>query len=690
MRSAFAALLLFGMLFAQVATEGGNVTQMDVGGIDNSQIWDGVYGNVILGAGTTYAHTVNGGDTVLSNLVAQSPPCNYTSIRMAIIAVNDTAATIPYSAGNLPQLDAFIGASQNGSSTFTSTSTFQLNAQSISGVPTTYTYVDNASSTDFRMGYLNDAAGNLVFVAVVVDDRPDWNGTLSDYQVMLPNNAGAPVQYTYWVDVNYTCAGNVTPPPGHHTHSLFIEPIGVIDVNAGDTFTFPVIVDNNGDYSESNVLVHVNSCPAGFTCGSGTISNIISGGSQAISITFVADGPGEYVIRIYANSAHASAYRDFIVRVGAECAVDGDCPPDEFCDAGVCEPEGEINDTCTRDGECASGVCAFGICAYCESDSDCAADEQCGGGECRKIDCPCGEIISHSCVSYECCLDADCGAGFVCAAHVCETRGLDIILIDGTLVEGSPGLLQLVDTGGAGVDGATITTNDGQTTTTNANGFFTIRFPYDGLIYGEKDGFPRIGKIFDIIKLGYFQFEGQVLLGQETRIRLVDSRGNGIPFAGVRINGETVTTDAQGYFRYTFRSPGSFTLQGAKAGYRIADAGIMVLGGAPAAGVCRFPYILNWIIVPPETEYGLWILSAIIAGINFLLYRKRTLARDAKAIIYSFGPLAFAIPAYWPFSICFVANVVTLQAVAEAMLLLKNALGGEEAANGAAPRGRPR
>ena len=672
MRSAFAALLLFGILFAQVATEGGNVTQLDVTGIDNSQIWDGIYGNVVLGAGTTYTHTVNGGDLVLANLVAQNPPCAYTSIRMHIIAVNDSAATTPYSAGNLPQLDAFIGALQNGSSTFTSTSAFQLNAQSIAGVPTTYTYVNNASSTDFRMGYLNDAAGNLVFVAVVVDDRPDWNGTLSDYQIMLPNNNGTPVQYTYWVDVNYTCPGNVTPPPDHNRHSLFIEPIGVIEVNAGETFTFPVIVDNNGDYAESNVLVHVNSCPSGFTCGSGTIPNIVSGGSQTISITFVANGPGEYVIRIYANSAHASAYRDFIVRVGAECAADEDCPPDEFCNAGVCEPERDQNETCTRDGECASGLCAFGRCAYCESDADCAGDEQCSGGECRKIDCPCGEIISHGCVSYECCVDADCGTGFVCAAHVCEIRGLDIILIDGTLVEGSPGLFQLVDTGGAGVDGATITTNDGQTATTNGNGFFTMRFPYDGLIYGEKDGFPRIGKIFDVIKLGFFQFEGQVLLGQETRIRLVDSRGNGIPFASVQIGGETVTTDANGYFRYTFRSPGSITLKGTKAGYRIEDAKIMVLGGAPAGGVCRFPYMLNTVAVPPGAEYGLWALSIILSVVNFLLYRKRTLARAVKAFLYSFGPLAFAIPSYWPFSICFVANVVTVQAAAELALFIKN------------------
>jgi len=676
MKRAFAALLLLGMLFAQVATEGGNVTQLNVSSIEDSQIWDGIYGNVVLGAGTTYVHTVNGGDIVLANLVAQSPPCNYSSIRMHIIAVNDSGATIPFSAGNLAQLDAFIGASQNGSSTFTSASTFQLNAQTIVGVPTTYTYVNNASSTDFRMGYLNDAAGNLVFVAVVVDNRPDWNGTTSDYQIMLPNSNGTPVQYTYWVDVNYTCPGNITPSPGRDRHSLFIEPIGVIEANAGETFILPVVVDNNGDYSESNVLVHVNSCPAGFTCGSGTILNIISGGSQAISITFVADGPGEYVIRIYANSDHASAYRDFIVRVSAECAVDADCPSGEYCDAGVCEPEKEINGTCTRDGECASGVCSGGRCAHCESDADCASDEQCSGGECRKIECPCGEIVRHECVSYQCCVDADCGTGFVCAAHVCKARGLDIILIDGILVEGNPGLLQLVDTGGAGVDGATITANDGQATATNGNGFFTIRFPYDGLIYGYKDGYPQIAKIFDVIKLGYFQVPDYIVAGQEALIRLVDSRGNGIPFASVRINGDTVTTDAQGYFRYVFRSPGSFALRGEKAGYSIKDAEAMV-GGAPvAAGVCRFPYILNWIIVPPEKENGLWILSAVLAAMNFLLYRKRTFARHAKALLYSFGPLAFAVPGYWPFSICFVANVVALQALAESVMLVKNVLSG--------------
>ncbi len=679
MRSAFAALLLFGMLFAQITGEGGNVTQVMFNGTDISQYWDGIYGNVVLGAGSTYTHTVNGNEVELINIVVDSPPCNYTSIRIHVMAVNDTAATAPYSAGNLAQLDAFIPGSSGGSGTFTLTSTFQLNAQTVNSVPTTYTYANNASSTDFREGYLNDAAGNLVFATLVVDDRPDWNGTLSDYQLMLPNN-GAPVQYTIYADINYTCP-SPTPPGGHdRDHSLFIEPIGVIEVDAGETFTVPVVVDNNGDYSESNVLVHVVSCPSGFTCGSGTIPNIVSGNSKEINITFTADGPGEYVIRVYANSAHASAYRDFIVRVGAECATDGDCPPGEFCDAGTCEPKKDQNETCGRDGECDSGVCNAGICVYCRGSADCAGDEECSGWECRKIDCPCGSISGHVCTSYQCCLDADCASGSVCSEHVCVPRGLDMVLIDGTLVEGSPGLLQLVDNGGAGVDGATITTNDGQTTITNGNGFFTIRFPYDGLIYGEKEGFDRIGKLFDVLKLGFFSFDGRILVGEETTIRLVDSRGNGIPFATVYINGDTVTTDAQGYFRHTFMNQGTIGLKASKAGYRIEDAWIGVYGGAPGAGVCRFPYMLNTFAVPPGAEYGLWILSILLSAINFSLYRKRTLARYVKAFLYSFGPLVFAIPAYWPYSICFVANVVTVQAGAELILLLKIALMGGEAA----------
>lgn len=687
MRSAFAALLLFGMLFAQITTEGGNVTNLNVEEINGSHIWDGIYGNVVLGAGTTYSHTVNGGDIALENLVAQSPPCNYSSIRMHIIAVNNTAATTPYSAGNLPLLDAFIGALQNGSATFTSTSTFQLNAQTIAGVPTTYTYANNSSSTDFRMGYLNDAAGNLVFVAVVVDDRPDWNGTLSDYQIMLPNNNGTPVQYTYWVDVNYTCAPPL-PPGGRGSHSLFIEPIGEIEASAGGAFAVPVVVDNNGDYSESNVLVHVNSCPSGFTCGSGIIPNIISGGSQTISISFVADGPGEYVIRIYANSPHASAYRDFIVRVSPECETDADCPAGEYCDGGACEPKKETNETCSRDGECASGVCAFGRCAYCISDSDCADDEVCSGGWCRKIDCPCGEISSHSCHPYECCLDSDCGEGFVCYAHSCMARGLDIILIDGVLVEGYPGLLQVVDTGGAGVDGVAITSSDGQATTSNGNGFFTIRFPYDGLVFAEKEGFPRLGKMFDVIKLGFFQVEGQLIPGKEAVMRLVDSRGNGIPFATVHINGETLTTDANGYFKYTFRNAGRFVLKGEKNGYRIGDAEVFVSIGPAGAGVCRFPYMLGWLAIPAESEAWLWVLSLALACMNFFLYRKRTLARHAKALAYSFGPLLFAIPGYWPFSICFVANVSVAQAIVEAGLFLKNIASGEREKGAGRPEGQ--
>lgn len=676
MRAVFTALLLLGLFSAQVATEGGNVTEVRLNGTDFSRYWDGLYGEVVLGAAANYTHTSTGSNITRNILQAQDPGCThgYSSLMMHIIAVNGTALTAPLSAGDLAQLDAFAGGAEKGSATFSSLSTFTLTYGTIANVPTTYTYANNASSADFRMGYLNDAAGNLVFAAVVVSNRPDWNGTTSDFQIMLPNN-GSPAQYTYWVDVNYTC--NPAPSPRERHHRLRILPLGPFEADAGETISIPISVENYGDYSESDVQVYFV-CLHGFSCGSGTIDDISPGDTESITLPLTVNGPGEYVVRAYAESPNAIAYRDFIVRVLAECREDADCAEDEYCDSGVCEPKKERNETCRDDRECLTGVCAFGICTYCASNAECKADEECVGGECRKINCPCGGIVEHTCVPYECCEDADCAAGFVCLQHKCEVRGLGIILIDGTLIEGDPGLVQVVDNGGAGVGGALLTTNDGQEVVADANGFATILFPYDGLLYADAEGYPRAGKIFDVLKLGLFGIPEYLVAGKEVRIRLVDSRGNGIPFATIIIGEDILATDADGYLTYAFPHEGDFVLRGRKEGYFVRGRGVHVFPAGAAEAFCSFPVFLGWFMFPYYDLFPLWLLSAMLGMINFVMFRKRTLAGYEKALLYAFGPLVLALPAFGPFSICFMSNIVAAQAVGESVLLARKTLAAKE------------
>ncbi len=683
MRSAFAALLLFGMLFAQVATEGGNVTHLNVSGRMPSAYWDGLYGEVVLGAATNYAHTSTGSNITRNNLQAQDPNCTYgySSLTMHIIAVNGSALAAPLSAGNLAQLDAFTGGSEGGSATFTLLSTFTLTYGIVPNVPTTYTYANNATSPYFRMGYLNDAAGNLVFVAAVVSDRPDWNGTTSDFQVMLPND-GSPTQYTYWVDVNYTCNPAPTPGGDRH-HRLRILPLGPFQAGAGSTISIPIDVENYGDYSESDVQVYFD-CISGFSCGSGTIDNIVAGSTKSISLPITVNGPGEYVVRVYARSPTAHTYRDFIIIVEEECATDADCASDEYCGSGSCEPKKEKDERCARDAECISGVCSGGVCVYCETDSDCAWDEACLGGECRKIECPCGSIVGHSCVSYECCADADCAAGSICIGNSCREKALQIILIDGTLVEGEPGLFQVQNNRGEWI-GFAMLSAEGQSTIADANGYGTLLFPFDGLVYAGAEGYGTIGKIFDVLRRGTFVIEGEIYAGEPARIRVVDSRGNGIAGVRVSVDGMEFLTDADGYFTVVFPHGGDFILEGSKPGYRIGSGGARVM--ARAEMVCAFPAVLSIYRIPYSEMMPLWMLSLALSAANFIFFRKRTIAGYGKSLLYSFGPLAFALPGLGAFSICFVSNVVLLQAAAEAALMGKRMLEGAEQLD--APERRP-
>ncbi|MEM2948790.1 MAG: Dickkopf N-terminal cysteine-rich domain-containing protein [Candidatus Bilamarchaeaceae archaeon] len=665
-------LLLFGVVSAQVGSEGGNVTQLNASSSLNSTYWDGLYGDVILGSGLNYTHIVMGNNIIELNVVAQNPPCTYSSITMHIIAVNSSLLTTPLSPGNLTLLDAFVGGSaENGTRTFTSTSTFTLTYGTIASVPTTYTYAGNVSSIDFREGYLNDANGNLVFVAVVVSDRPDWNGTTSDYQIMLPNN-GAPTNYTLWVDVGYTCQNVTPPPPGRNRHALYIYPPGSFAANAGSTFNPNFIVKNIGDYVERDIAVYIETCPLGFICGTDTIARLGEGDEGNASFPITVDGIGEYVLTVCARNDNAHACADFIVQVTEECERDNDCGEDEYCDDGVCKPKKKVREECKRDGECESGVCSNGICVYCTSNEDCAFNEICAEGICKKIECPCGEIRNHTCIPYRCCADEDCNVNEFCIDHSCVAKELEILVVSGEIVENESILVQIVNNKDEPVPAARVFT-DYITVYADENGFATIPAPYNGLVYASKETYPQTGLLLHVIHIGFFVVEDEIIAGQETRIRLVDSAGRGIAGALVHIGEDIVTTDDEGYFRYTFRSSGKVVLKGSKIGYRINDKEITVVEGPTAA--CYFPVLLNLLTFTSSSLYILWLIALVLALLNFGLSARRIKARPMlKAALYSFIPVILALPGAGVFSICAMANVILLQSIIETAIAVRNML----------------
>ena len=54
----------------------------------------------------------------------------------------------------------------------------------------------------FREGYLQDQDGNLVFITPTVNAQPGFNGSLFDFQAILPTQKGAPVSYFAGADLS--------------------------------------------------------------------------------------------------------------------------------------------------------------------------------------------------------------------------------------------------------------------------------------------------------------------------------------------------------------------------------------------------------------------------------------------------------------------------------------------------------
>ena len=104
--------------------------------------------------------------------------------------------------GNLTVLDNSINReSQKGTATFTTASTFQTHGWgSIAGVPTAYT--NPSAAQDFPLGYLQDQAGNLVFITPVTDQQPGYDGNPVDFQAMLPTADGQNTTFHLFADLS--------------------------------------------------------------------------------------------------------------------------------------------------------------------------------------------------------------------------------------------------------------------------------------------------------------------------------------------------------------------------------------------------------------------------------------------------------------------------------------------------------
>ena len=304
----FMLIMVFSLCHAQVAISGGIQKEVDLHQSVMISDWDGLYGQVVLGVGANVSYNVTGGNISRLDLIAQEPPqCNGTpEVLMHIVAVNASSVVPPLQPGNIPVLDAAIPGHDNGSDSFINTSSFDLTYGNFTLVPALFTFAAN-NSPAFPEGYFNDAEGNLVFVADVVSDQPDWNGSISDYQLMLPKNGTG---YSIFADAIYSCVSNNNPPgPTHKFHRLYIAPPPQqpIQIIAGTPSDLVFSVQDIGNFPESAINGEID--PGQFPDPVGSIAKEHNGfgpgdpaphrfGAQAGSELFGGDDIGDVSRRI--------------------------------------------------------------------------------------------------------------------------------------------------------------------------------------------------------------------------------------------------------------------------------------------------------------------------------------------------------------------------------------------------------
>jgi hypothetical protein len=205
MRMAIFVLFAF-FLGAAAATEGGNVSVVNLTAPTNST-WHAVCGQISSSSVSPVPINATPGGITCLTIYTGSSACSRGTGYINILFSNSSDGLVTLTRGNLTILDQFINRpGQNASDTFPLSTTFPTRGWgSITGVPTTYTNSPDPSA--FRMGYLNDQSKDIVIIARINPNQTGFNGSIFDFQLMLPTKNGTAT--TYYLTLDFAC----TAPP---------------------------------------------------------------------------------------------------------------------------------------------------------------------------------------------------------------------------------------------------------------------------------------------------------------------------------------------------------------------------------------------------------------------------------------------------------------------------------------------
>jgi len=171
-------------------TEGGNITKLNIDFFNVSANWVGYFGDLqIIGNPATDWILISNITLGDDNVTEEDLPTRCDDLSGYLLISNeseipDIANLVP---GDLSDLDALVGVgSDSASNTFDVNTTFVIVANTITDVPTTYSYVNGASqNTSFRQGYLTDGDATI-FVVIIDQATTGFDGDPHDFQFMLP------------------------------------------------------------------------------------------------------------------------------------------------------------------------------------------------------------------------------------------------------------------------------------------------------------------------------------------------------------------------------------------------------------------------------------------------------------------------------------------------------------------------
>ena len=232
------------------------------------------------------------------------------------------------------------------------------------------------------------------------------------------------------------------------------------------------------------------------------------------------------------------------------------------------------------------------------------------------------------------------------------------------MTEGAQVDVFITDLLGRPIEGANVYT-ESMSVYTDESGRAKVRIPYSGIIYANAFG-ETMGKYLNITRLAFIKTKSSAYILEEVEGNIIDSKNRPIGVVKIFYENKTISTDQNSVFKIRFETKGVKEIYGEKHGYLIKSATIEITSPAE---VCYFPYALNLLGLKEEEAIILWVLTAVLSALTWLMYRRRTLSGFLRSFLYSFAPLLLSIPAVWPFTICFMANVAVLQLLFEAALL---------------------